>query len=113
MTQDPRFHDLQALESIINQMEWSKVSLEPDPTVVKALDQQMPGEWLLPLEAPDLEVEFDQEVLGPLLRMSDEELNTQVQSVISELDIDVKTIMKELDMPDLGHDHSLDLDIGR
>jgi len=115
MTQDPPFHDLEAFELAIDQMEWSEVSLEPDPAVVEAIEQEVPGEWLQSLEAPDLEAAFDQEVLEPLSRMTDEELNTQVREVISELDIDVETIMRELDTPDLERDHSLDpdLDVGR
>jgi len=115
MTQDSRFHDLEAFELAIDQMEWSEVSLEPDPAVVEAIEQEIPSKWLQSLEAPNLEAAFDQEVLGPLSRMSDEELNTQVQEVISELDIDVETIMRELDTPDLERDLPLDpdLDVGR
>jgi len=117
MTQDPRFHDLQTFQSVVDQMQWPQVSLEPDPAVVEAIDLEIPSEWLQLLDTPDLEAEFDQEVLGPLSRMTDEELNTQVREVISELDIDVDTIMRELDSPDLGLDqslgHDLDLDFGR
>jgi hypothetical protein len=108
MTQEER-----SIEQIVHDLSWEMVALEPDPAEVEAIDRQVPPEWTQTLEH-DQEQEFDQEVLDPLLALSDDELQEQVREALIELDMNMHEIMKELDAPEQQQaDQHLDLDFDR
>ncbi len=92
----------------INEIDWSHVSLEPDPTLVAEIDQALPDAWLLPLESP--EAEFDQEVLEPLYGMDNAQLNARVREVLRELDVDTRVIIDELSLENEMPQHEIDFD---
>jgi len=105
MTQDQR-----SIEQTVGDMSWETVTLEPDPAEVEEIDRQVPPEWMQTLEH-DQEQAFDQEVLDPLLVLSDEELQEQVREALTELDINVHEVMQELDTPEQDRaDQHLDFD---
>src|SRR6267378_2396415 len=102
--------DQSSIEQTIHDMSWETVTLEPDPAEVEEIDRQVPPEWTQTLEH-DQEQAFDQEVLDPLLVLSDEELQEQVREALTELDINVHEVMQELDTPEQDRaDQHLDFD---
>ncbi len=105
MTQDER-----NTQQIVRAMSWETVALEPDPAEVEKIDQQVPLAWTQTLEQ-EQERAFDQEVLNPLLALGDDELQQQVQEVLTEFDINVREVMQELDTPEKDRrDQHLDFD---
>lgn len=103
--------DHSSIEQTVRGMSWETVTLEPDPAEVEAIDRQVPPEWIQTLEH-DQQQAFDQEVLDPLLALSDEELQQRVRETLVELDINVHEVMQELDTP--GQDRAdQDLDFDR
>jgi len=102
--------DQRSIEQTVRDMSWESVALEPDPAEVEEIDRQVPPEWTQTLEH-DQEQEFDQEVLDPLLALSDEELQERVRETLAELDINVHEVMQELDIPEQDRaDQHLDFD---
>jgi hypothetical protein len=114
MNQD---EDLQALETTVRAMEWETVSFEPSQAEVQALDQQLPAEWVQPLEQ---EAEFSQDELQALmdapLDVPEGDIDKNAHQALSELDVDMQAIMQELDhapaldLPEISHDEH---DFGR
>ena len=102
--------DQRSIEQTVRDMSWESVALEPDPAEVEEIDRQVPPEWTQTLEH-DQEQEFDQEILDPLLALSDEELQERVRETLAELDINVHEVMQELDIPEQDRaDQHLDFD---
>ena len=102
--------DQSSIEQTVRGMSWETVTLEPDPAEVEAIDRQVPLEWTQTLEY-DHGQEFDQEILDPLLALSDEELQERVRETLAELDINVREVMQELDTLEQDRaDQHLDFD---
>jgi len=108
--------ELHALEATVQAMHWERVSLSPSPTEVQALDQQLPAEWLQPLEREAL---FTQEewdtLLDAPLDIPEGDIDENARQAIKELGLDIQAVIQELDhapamdLEDLGHD----FDFGR
>ena len=110
--------DIQAVDAVLQRMQWGDVSLSPSPEEVAALDQQLPADWLQLLEQ---EPQFSKEALEDLLRapldIPEGDIDANARQALRELDIDVEAIIRELDheppldIPkDVDHNHD---DFGR
>jgi hypothetical protein len=113
MSIDPQ--DIKQLETEIQAIEWENVSLEPDPTEVERLDQELPTEWTHTLE-PELDAEYTPDELDDLLNSDLDippgDIDQNAQDALQELDIDLDAIAQERDL-DIDIDIEQDFDFGR
>ncbi|QBD80457.1 hypothetical protein EPA93_32590 [Ktedonosporobacter rubrisoli] len=106
MTQD----ELDALEASVQTIGWERVTLSPSQAEVQALDQQVPPEWLQPLER-DFSQEEVQALLQAPLEIPEGDIEENARQALNELGVDVQEIMQELDQaPTLEVPSDLDPD---
>jgi hypothetical protein len=114
---DPQ--NLEDLENTVGSLQWESVSLEPLAEEVEALDQQLPESWQAFL---DQEQAFEQEVLGPLTSMSEQELNSTLdvpegdidlnaQQAVEDLGLDIDSTIRDIEGQEMQLD-SLEFDQG-